>query len=364
MSVSAGIVGLPNVGKSTIFNALTKAGAQSANYPFCTIDPNIGVVPVPDPRLKRIQKHITTDRVVPTDVKIVDIAGLVRGASKGEGLGNQFLANIREVHAILHVVRCFDDENVVHVEGSVDPVRDVEIIDTELMLADMAAVEKRLDRARRAAKGSDELEKARVGVLERAFATLNDGKPVRSMTLDEAERELLHDCHLLTIKPVLYIGNVAEDDLDGQSPLVAKLRELASSHQAEVLILCGAIEAELSELEEEDQLEMLEGLGIEEPALHALARATYRLLGLQSFFTAGVQEIRAWTIREGCGAPEAAGAIHSDFEKRFIRAEVYTIEDLEQYGSEAAIKAAGKMRLEGRDYIVRDGDIMHIRHNA
>ena len=364
MSVSAGIVGLPNVGKSTLFNALTRAGAQSANYPFCTIDPNIGVVPVYDPRLKRIQRHIPTERVIPTDVQIVDIAGLVRGASKGEGLGNKFLANIREVNAILHVVRCFDDDNVVHVEGGVDPARDVDIIDTELMLADLATLERRLDRARRAAKSGDEQEKIRASVIERVYEALNQGKPARSVLLDERERDLIRDSHLLTIKPVLYIGNVAEDDLQGSSPHVAKLRDLAAQHHAEVLLVCGAIEAELSELDEADQLELLEGLGIQEPALHALTRATYRLLGLQSFFTAGEKEIRAWTIRQGATAPEAAGAIHSDFEKRFIRAEVYTLQDLEEHHSEVAIKAAGKMRLEGREYVVRDGDIMHIRHNA
>ena len=364
MSVSAGIVGLPNVGKSTIFNALTKAGAQSANYPFCTIDPNIGVVPVPDPRLKRIQAHIPTDRVVPADVRIVDIAGLVRGASKGEGLGNKFLGNIREVNAILHVVRCFEDDEVVHVEGRVDPVDDVGIIDLELILADAATVNKVLDRSRRAAKGQDKTEKARVVVLEKVAAALSEGTPVRALDLDEQERDLLREAHLLTIKPVLYIANVAEDDLEGKSPLVAALRAHAEAQDSQVLVLCGAIEAELSELDEEDQLEMLEGLGIAEPALNALARATYKLLGLQSFFTAGQIEIRAWTIPQGATAPMAAGAIHTDFEKRFIRAEVYTLEDLEAYKNEVGIKSAGKLRLEGRDYVVTDGDIMHIRHNA
>ena len=364
MSVSAGIVGLPNVGKSTIFNALTKAGAQSANYPFCTIDPNIGEVPVPDGRLKQIEKHIATQKVLPARVKIVDIAGLVRGASKGEGLGNQFLANIREVDAILHVVRCFEDSNVVHVEGRVDPLSDIEIIETELILADMTTVEKRLEKSRRAAKGNDEAEKARVKVLERVLAVLEEGHPARSMDLDEQSVALIKDCHLLTIKPVLYIANVEESDLDGQNEYAQLVRNLAKEQGAGVVPVCGAIESELAELEEEDQLEMLEGLGIAEPALNLLARETYALLGLQSFFTAGETEIRAWTIPVGATAPEAAGQIHSDFEKRFIRAEVYTLGDLEEYKDEAGIRSAGKLRLEGRDYVVQDGDIMHIRHNA
>ena len=364
MSLSAGIVGLPNVGKSTIFNALTKAGAQSANYPFCTIDPNVGIVPVPDPRLKVIEKYIPTEEIVPASVEIVDIAGLVRGASEGEGLGNKFLANIREVHAILHVVRCFDDENITHVEGSVDPVRDTEIIETELMLADLQTVEKRLDKARRAAKSQDKEELARVKVLEKVQAALAEGKTVRSVELDESEAGLIRDSHLLTGKPVLFIANVEEDDLEGNHPHVAALRELAASQKSEMVIVCGSIESELAQMEPEEQLEMLEGLGIEEPALNVLVRATYEILGLQAFFTAGEKEIRAWTIPVGATAPQAAGVIHTDFQKRFIRAEVYTVADLETYGDETGIKAAGKLRLEGKEYVVNDGDILHIRHNA
>jgi ribosome-binding ATPase len=364
MSISAGIVGLPNVGKSTIFNALTKAGAQSANYPFCTIDPNVGVVPVPDGRLKKIEEFVPAQKIIPAAVEIVDIAGLVRGASEGEGLGNKFLANIREVSAILHVVRCFDDENVTHVEGGVDPLRDVEIIDTELILADMQTVEKRLDKARRAAKSQDKEEMARVKVLEKVLEVLHAGENARSMALAESEQELLRDCHLLTIKPVLFIANVQDDDLAGEHEHVERLREFAGSQQSEVVVVCGSIEAELAELEEEEQLELLEGLGIEEPALNVLIRATYRLLGLQSFFTAGEQEIRAWTIPVGATAPQAAGVIHTDFEKKFIRAEVFTLGDLVEFGDEAGIKSAGKLRLEGKEYVVKDGDILHIRHNA
>lgn len=364
MSLSAGIVGLPNVGKSTIFNALTKAGAQAANYPFCTIEPNVGIVPVPDPRMKVISKHVPAQTIIPATVEIVDIAGLVRGASKGEGLGNQFLANIREVSAVLHVVRCFDDENITHVEGSVDPVRDVEIIDTELMLADLQTVERRLDRARRAAKSQDKTEIERVKVLEKALAALEEGKPVRSLGLDEREELLIRDCHLLTGKPVLYIANVQEDDLEGEHAHVQALRDLAEAENSQVVVVCGSIESELAELEEDEQLEMLEGLGIEEPALNVLVRATYELLGLQAFFTAGEKEIRAWTIPVGATAPQAAGVIHTDFQKKFIRAEVFTVQDLQTYEDEAGIKAAGKLRLEGKDYIVQDGDIMHIRHGA
>lgn len=364
MSVSAGIVGLPNVGKSTLFNALTRAGADSANYPFCTIDPNVGIVPVPDSRLKVIHEHIATDEVIPTVCEIVDIAGLVRGASQGEGLGNKFLANIREVDAIIHVVRCFEDQDVVHVEGGVDPERDVSIIETELMLADLQTVEKRLDKTRRAAKSQDKVEVARLAVLEKVFEALQAGTPVRALKLDEHQVELVYDLHLLTLKPVLFVANVDEDDLEGTSDHVSTLRGLASETEAEVVVVCGSIESELAELEPDEQHEMLEGLGIEEPALNLLVRAAYRLLGLQSFFTAGEKEIRAWTVPVGATAPEAAGVIHSDFQQKFIRAEVYTVKDLATYGSEGEIKAAGKMRLEGKEYIVEDGDVMHFRHGA
>lgn len=365
MSLSAGIVGLPNVGKSTLFNALTQAGAASENYPFCTIDPNVGIVPVPDKRLETLQKHIETQKVIPASVEIVDIAGLVKGASKGEGLGNRFLANIREVNAILHVVRCFDDENIVHVEGSVDPIRDIETIDMELILADMQSVEKRLERARRAAKSQDKTEKARVLVLEKVQAVLDAGQGARAAELNENEEALIKDSHLLTRKPVLYVANVAEDDLGGDEPeMVARVRAHAEAEGSRVVVVSGSIEAELVEIEEpEEREEMLEALGLEEPALNALARETYALLGLQSYFTAGEKEIRAWTIPVGVAAPQAAAVIHSDFEKGFIRAQVYTLDDLEAHGTEANIRAAGKLRVEGRDYIVQDGDVMYFLTN-
>ena len=364
MSVSAGIVGLPNVGKSTLFNALTQAGAQSENYPFCTIDPNIGVVAVPDPRLKQIQSFIPTDRVIPASVEIVDIAGLVRGASNNEGLGNKFLANIREVDAILHVVRCFDHSDVVHVEGRVDPIDDIEIIDTELVLADMATITKRYEKATRAARGNDEQERARVKVLERFKIALEAGEPARSVPATPEELALIKDSHLLTIKPLLYVANVGEEDLGGGNEHVERVRAHAEATGARVVMICGALESELAELEEEEQADLLAEYGIEEPALNLLVRETYALLGLQSYFTAGVKEIRAWTIPVGATAPQAAGVIHSDFERRFIRAEVYTVGDLNTHQNEAAIRDAGKLRVEGKEYVVQDGDILHIRHNA
>lgn len=361
MGLSAGIVGLPNVGKSTIFNALTSGKAQSANYPFCTIEPNTGIVPVPDPRLDRILTHIKSEKVLPATIEIVDIAGLVRGASKGEGLGNQFLANIRQVDAILHVVRCFEDTDVIHVEGSVSPLRDVETIETELMLADMDSLDKRL---KRIGKQGDAKAKAERTAIERALALLNEGHWLARGELEAADREALSHMFLLSMKPVLFIGNVHEDDLNGEHPHAVALRAHAAKMNAGLVIISGKIESELAGLDLAERSELLSEMGMEEPGLNALARETYRLLGLQSYFTAGPKEIRAWTIRKGAKAPEAAGVIHTDFERGFIRAETYSLQDLETYGSETEIKNRGLMRSEGKEYVVQDGDIMHFRFNV
>ncbi len=361
MGLSAGIVGLPNVGKSTIFNALTSGKAQSANYPFCTIEPNTGVVAVPDARLQRINAFVETEKVLPAAIEIVDIAGLVRGASKGEGLGNQFLANIRQVNAILHVVRCFEDEDVTHVDGRVSPLRDVETIETELMLADLESLEKRL---KRIAKMTDPESKAERAAIQRAMDLLNEGAWLATAPLSAGDRAALQPLFLLSMKPVLYIANVHEDDLAGEGVHTLALRERAAQSASGMVVISGKIEAELADLEPEEAKELLEELGMAEPGLHALAREAYRLLGLQSFFTAGPKEIRAWTCRVGARAPEAAGSIHSDFERGFIRAEVYALADLETHGSELEIRNRGLLRQEGKDYPVQDGDIMHFKFNV
>jgi GTP-binding protein YchF len=359
MSLACGIVGLPNVGKSTIFNAITAAGAESANYPFCTIEPNVGVVDVPDDRLEVIHKYITTDRIVPASLKIVDIAGLVAGASKGEGLGNKFLGNVKECDAILHVVRCFTKGDIVHVNGTVDAQRDMEVIELELQLADLDTVTKALDRVSKKARAGEKDAIAEKAAYERAKEFLERGVSLRTQTWSKAEREALRPLFLITIKPVLYVANVGDDDMEGQGALAQTVRKHAEKTGAEMLPLCGDLEGELMAMPKEDRAAFLADLGMKEPGLNRLIRSVYHLLGLQSYFTAGQIEIRAWTIHKGDTAPVAAGVIHTDFEKHFIRAEIYSIEDLVHYKTEAAVKAAGKLRVEGRDYVMREGDLAH-----
>lgn len=366
MGLKAGIVGLPNVGKSTLFNALTSAKAEAANYPFCTIDPNVGVVTIPDPRLLKISGFVKPQKQVPTVMEFVDIAGLVAGASKGEGLGNQFLANIRETDAILHVVRCFVDENVVHVAGSVDPLRDIGTINTELILADMDSLDKKIKRIEKAAKTtSDSQLKAEYSACKKVWDVLNRSEPARTAQLDESEYPFLKDMHLLTSKPVLYVCNVAEADYQsGKSDFVKKVEELAKSEGNQCISICSAIEAEISQLPEEDRVEFVKSLGMDEPGLNRLIREAYKLLDLITYFTAGEKEVRAWTIRKGMKAPQAAGVIHTDFERGFIRAETFHCEDLFQFKSEAAVKEAGRYRSEGKEYVVQDGDILLFRFNV
>lgn len=363
--MKCGIVGLPNVGKSTLFNSLSSAKAQSANYPFCTIEPNIGVVQVPDPRLAVLEKFVNPERVIPANVDIVDIAGLVKGASKGEGLGNKFLANIRECQAIIHVLRCFDNDNITHVEGSVNPIRDKEIIDTELQFKDLETVEARLDKIKRQVKTGDKEAKAAEAVFQKILNHLEQGKNTRQIEWDQAEQAIFDELQLLTAKPVLYVCNVDEASLSTGNKWVEQVKETVKDENALVIMLAAQVEADIMEMETyEDRKMFLDELGLEEPGVNVLIRTAYQLLNLQTYFTAGVKEVRAWTIHKGDTAPQAAGVIHSDFEKGFIRAEVIHFDDYEKYGSEAKAREAGKLSIEGKEYVVQDGDVMHFRFNV
>lgn len=363
MGLKCGIVGLPNVGKSTLFNCLTKAGIPAANYPFCTIEPNIGIVGVPDPRLDKIAAIIKPQRILPTTVEFVDIAGIVKGASEGEGLGNKFLSHIRETDAIIQVVRCFEDSNITHVAGKVSPANDIEVINTELALADLETVEKSIQRVQRAAKTGDKTAVIELGLLERIKKQLDQGKPARSLDFTKEEKPLLNSFHLLTLKPTLYAANVAESGFTN-NPLLDEVRKIAEAEKAQVVVICAAIEAEIAELDDTEKEIFLAELNLEEPGLDRLIHAAYKLLGLETYFTAGEKEVRAWTIHAGDSAPQAAGVIHTDFEKGFIRAEVIGYDDFIRFKGEQGAKEAGKWRLEGKEYIVKDGDIMHFRFNV